>query len=121
MSLSTTLFTLFCGELVGTDEFGNKYYRNTKKRYERHGRERRWVVFKGSDEASKVPPEWHAWLHHTVKEPLTEQAAQAKEWQKIHLPNMTGTKTAYRPSGHDAVGGHRAAADGDYQAWTPGN
>ena len=33
MSLSTTLFTLFYGELVGTDEFGNKYYRNTKKRF----------------------------------------------------------------------------------------
>jgi NADH:ubiquinone oxidoreductase subunit len=32
---------------------------------------------------------------------------------------MTGTNRAYRPPGHVLAGGHRDAATGDYEAWTP--
>ena len=117
MSLRTWIYTLINGALVGMDEFGNRYYRGKGRKL--HGRERRWVVYKGELEASKVPPEWHAWLHFTVKEPLTEQAAKAKTWQKRHEPNLTGTPDAYRPKGHELKGGQRAPATGDYEAWTP--
>lgn len=117
MDVGTWLYTLMNGRLVGTDEFGNRYYRGKGKLL--HGRERRWVVYKGRPEASKVPPEWHAWLHHTTADPLTEKAASAHTWQQDHLPNMTGSSAAYRPSGHDYKGGDRAHATGDYQAWTP--
>lgn len=115
-SIGTWLYTLLKGEQVGSDEFGNKYYRNATPL---NGRERRWVVFKGRKEASKVPPEWHAWLHHTTDVPLSEQAAQPEPWQQPHIPNLTGTELAYRPSGSDARGGHRARATGDIQAWSP--
>ena len=69
MSIETRVYTWFQlltgrGELVGTDEFENRYYRCDRSRL--HGRERRWVLFKGEAEASRVPPEWHAWLHHTT-------------------------------------------------------
>lgn len=117
MSLGTRLMTLLLGELVGTDEFGNRYYRDRRRK--RHGKEIRWALYKGITESSKVPPEWHAWLHHTVDEPLAESAAQVRPWQKEHRPNLTGTLGAYRPAGHDAMGGQRAAATGDYQAWSP--
>ncbi|NQV57837.1 MAG: NADH:ubiquinone oxidoreductase subunit NDUFA12 [Rhodospirillales bacterium] len=117
MSLGTWIYTLVNGKLVGKDEFGHRYYRGMGRKL--HGRERRWVVYKGIVEASKVPPEWHAWLHHMVEDPLTEEAATAKDWQKSHLPNLTGTKAAYRPQGHDLRGGVRAPATGDYDAWTP--
>ena len=117
MHLRTWLYTLVNGDKVGVDEFGNRYYRGKGKTL--HGRERRWVVYKGSAEASKVPPEWHAWLHHTVDESLTEGAAKAKSWQKPHLPNLTGTPAAYRPAGHDYRGGRRAPATGDYEPWKP--
>jgi len=113
----TFLFTWLNGERVGTDVFGNRYYRSRRKR--RYGREQRWVLYKGSNEASKVPPEWHAWLHQMVEEPLTESAAQPRPWQKEHLPNLTGTDLAYRPSGHDRMGGKRAPATGDYEPWVP--
>jgi len=116
MTIGTRVYTWLNGTLVGTDEFGNKYYRNKKKL---QGRERRWVVYKGVTEASKIPAEWHAWLHHTVEEPLTEEATQAKQWQKEHLPNLTGTQNAYFPQGDARHGGHRPAATGDYQAWQP--
>ena len=116
-TFGTLLQTWFAGELVGTDELGNRYFRNRRRRL--WGRERRWVVYKGEDEASRVPPAWHAWLHHTTDEPLTERAALAKPWQKPHRPNQTGTPSAYRPPGHDLAGGRRPPATGDYEPWTP--
>jgi NADH:ubiquinone oxidoreductase subunit len=117
MNLGTQIYTWLFGEKVGSDQGGNTYYRN--RRAKRWGRERRWVLYKGVAEASKIPPEWHAWLHHLTEEPLIEQAKRARPWQKPHLPNLTGTPYAYRPKGHDLRGGHRAKATGDYEPWTP--
>ena len=56
----TRLITKLRGEGVGTDEFGNQYYQDRK--VAPNGRRKRWVVYEGDDEASKVPPEWNAWL-----------------------------------------------------------
>ena len=67
MSLGTTIYTWYCGNLVGEDEFGNKYYCNIKDFEETKAK--RWVIFKGSIEATKVPPHWHAWLHKSVDNP----------------------------------------------------
>jgi NADH:ubiquinone oxidoreductase subunit len=117
MNIGTLLLTWLTGERVGTDRFGNRYYRS--RRLKRYGRERRWVLFKGMVEASKVPPEWHAWLHHMSEAPLSEAAADRRPWQQEHLPNLTGTRYAYRPPGHDLRGGRRAKATGDYEPWTP--
>jgi len=116
MKIGTIIYTWLRGELVGTDEFGNRYYRNTKKR---RGKEQRWVIYKGEADGSAAPPEWHAWLHHTTDEPLTEKAAQMLAWQKEHEPNMTGTPEAYMPRGHDRRGGRHAPAHGEYEAWSP--
>ena len=117
MNTGTVIYTWLMGARVGTDEFGNRYYRGKGRRLQ--GRERRWVLYKSDAEASKIPPEWHAWLHHTSHEPLSESAAQPRPWQKVHVPNLTGTAAAYRPRGHDFRGGRRAPATGDYQAWRP--
>jgi NADH:ubiquinone oxidoreductase subunit len=116
MSIGTRLHSLLHGRKVGTDAQGNRYFEEKTKR---HGsvRQRRWVLFAGAEEASVIPPEWHAWIHYTVDAPIVEKSR--KPWQKPHLPNLTGTIAAYRPAGHDYQGGHRAAATGDYQAWTP--
>jgi len=43
----------------------------------------------------------------------------ARIWEKPAEPNLTGTPLAYRPPGALEVGGRRAAATGDYEAWTP--
>ena len=115
MSLGTKLYTLCFGQLVGTDRFGNRYYRGKKAL---HGRERRWVIYDGAPEASKVPPEWHGWLHATQAEPPKSEAKKQR-WEKEHRPNPTGTEAAYRPPGHVLVGGERAPASGDYEAWKP--
>lgn len=117
MSFGTRLFTRFFGELVGSDQFGNRYYLDRRTKGQK--RERRWVMYNGEVEASRVPPEWHAWLHRTVVDPPTVSAPQAQPWQKPHLPNLTGTSQAYRPPGHTLKGGHRAKGTGDYEPWVP--
>ena len=114
-TIGTLIYTWLNGELVGTDEFGNRYYR--AKSGEFYGRQRRWVVYHGSPEASKVPPEWHAWLHHLSDAPLDE--AQRHAWQQEHVPNLTGTRAAYRPPGSVLRGGRRKRGTGDYEPWTP--
>lgn len=129
MSLYTRLFTLLHGRLVGTDSAGNRYYEQRGVGVESHPdlgaskqrRRRRWVVYNGEAEASRVPSEWHAWLHYTVKLPPDPEvvAKRRRFWQKEHRPNATGTPGAYLPPGHSLAGGRRDKATGDYEAWTP--
>ncbi|MCC7305525.1 MAG: NADH:ubiquinone oxidoreductase subunit NDUFA12 [Alphaproteobacteria bacterium] len=102
---------------VGRDQLGNKYYR--AKPIKGYKRERRWVIYKGAPEASKVPPEWHGWLHHQTDRIPTEEESFRREWQKPPQQNLTGTNAAYRPPGHVLSGGRRDAATGDYEAWRP--
>ena len=83
----------FCGQEVGHDVFGNRYYRELKT--PQGVREKRWVMYVGEPEASKVPPEWHIWLHHTADAPIPDSARQS--WQKPHIENMTGTPDAWLP------------------------
>lgn len=108
----TFLTTWLSGVLVGTDEQGNRYYQSKDGR-------RRWVIYQGTVEASRVPPEWHGWLHHTFKEPPTVAPFKLKPWEKEHRPNLTGTPEAWRPQGSLAREGVRPRATGDYQAWQP--
>ena len=116
MNIGTWLFTKLNGNLVGTDALGNSYYEQRTIRP--NGRARRWVMYKGEAEASAVPAEWHSWLHYMTDRPIQESARRT--WNKPHQANPTGTPASYRPPGHDYQGGHRAAATGDYEAWTPG-
>ncbi len=105
-------------ERVGADEYGNVYYRAKPRAGYKH--DRRWVMYEGAPEASKVPPEWHGWLHHQTDEYPREGAESFRRpWQKPHQANMTGTNQAYRPPGHILEGGKRDKAAGDYTAWTP--
>jgi NADH:ubiquinone oxidoreductase subunit len=116
MTIGTRLYTWLRGEAVGTDPFGNRYYRSKNARSVRL--ERRWVLYQGEPEASKVPPQWNAWLHRTT-DVVPSGNEPARPWQKPHEPNQTGTALAYRPPGHTYRGGQRAKATGDYEPWRP--
>ncbi len=117
MTLGTRLFTLIKGVLVGSDTGGNRYY--TERRAVVGRRVRRWVIYDGAAEASKVPADWHGWLHYRTDEPPPADGHPRREWQRDHAPNPTGTIGAYRPPGHVLSGGKRDKATGDYQPWTP--
>jgi len=111
-TVGTLLFTRRKGELVGTDETGNRYYR------ERGGR-RRWVIYAGEAEASAIPPGWHGWMHYRVDEPPASYSP--REWEKPHQPNLTGTAGAYRPPGSVLNPKPRTPGkDTAYEPWTPG-
>ena len=104
--------------LIGTDEMGNRYYESRdNKSYD--GRKRRWVIYNGYAEASKVSPDWHGWLHYTFDEPPTAEPLKRRSWELDHQPNLTGTPLAWRPPGSLAAEGVRPAATGDYEAWKP--
>jgi NADH:ubiquinone oxidoreductase subunit len=121
-TFGTQLWTWRFGEVVGQDEQGNIYYRTKGRKIDPTlGFERRWVIYNGLAEASRIPPDWHGWMHHTVDVAPTEESYTAREWEKPHVPNMTGTPLAYRPTGSTLAAGRRPAATGDYQPWTPGN
>jgi NADH:ubiquinone oxidoreductase subunit len=121
-TFGTQLWTWRFGEVVGQDEQGNIYYRTKGRKIDPTlGFERRWVIYNGLAEASRIPPDWHGWMHHTVDVAPTEESYTPREWEKPHVPNMTGTPLAYRPSGSTLASGRRPAATGDYQPWTPGN
>jgi NADH:ubiquinone oxidoreductase subunit len=120
-TVGTSLFSALNGEQVGTDGQGNKYFRAKKKggRGTSDGLERRWVIYNGANDASRVPAEWHGWLHHTYDELPESHLPPPKIWEVDYTPNATGTPGAYRPQGALERGGRRAGATGDYESWTP--
>jgi NADH:ubiquinone oxidoreductase subunit len=119
-TIGTRVFTWWKGELVGEDQFGNRYYKEKGKPTGPVGRERRWVLYKGRPEASKVPPAWHIWLHYTTNNLPDQQHIEKAAWEEEHLPNLSGTDMAYRPGGAiNKPGGQRQKGSGDYEAWTP--
>jgi NADH:ubiquinone oxidoreductase subunit len=121
-TIGTALWSSLNGEHVGTDFAGNKYYR-AKKRVPAGqpfaGSERRWVIYAGSNDASNVPAEWHGWLHGSLEGVPESHLPPARIWETDYSPNATGTEAAYRPQGALERGGKRAAATGDYEAWSP--
>jgi NADH:ubiquinone oxidoreductase subunit len=116
-TLGLRWFTARKGERVGEDEFGNVYYR-APSRVPESIPEHRWVIYNGYAEASAIPPGWHGWMHHTVDTPPSETEYKARDWQKPHHENRTGTPAAYRPKGSIAAP-HLAEPKPDYQPWQP--
>jgi len=115
-SLNTRFYTWRKGELVGSDEAGNTYYRAPSAVPDSIA-ERRWVIFNGYSEASAIPPGWHGWMHHRTDTPPGKSTSY--EWEKPHQPNFTGTAAAYRPPG-SIVGANRPEPPApDYDAWKP--
>jgi NADH:ubiquinone oxidoreductase subunit len=97
---------------VGRDERGNIYYQSKKG-------DRRFVIYNGANDASRIPPEWYSWMHKQIDDVPDRALPPAPKFLAAPFPNLTGTPYAYRPSGSLERGGVRQAASGDYQAWTP--
>jgi len=90
---------------AGSDEFGNEYYQNKKGK--------RFVVYKGIAEPSKVPAKWHGWLHYTTDILPMQINTKKNSWEKIHIPNLTGTKNAYFPKSS------QSSKTKPYKSWQP--
>ena len=107
-TVGTFIYTLFKGKFVGIDQSGNKYYSNSEGK--------RWVIYKNNVESSKIPPEWHSWIHFlTTKKPSAD--LKKFSWQKQHEENLTGTKKAHKPEGSLVSDSKKSMKR--YETWKP--
>jgi NADH:ubiquinone oxidoreductase subunit len=109
-TLGTQLFTWRKGTKVGEDEQGNIFYQSADDK-------KRWVIYNGDLEASRIGADWHGWLHHTWDQPPNKLPLKHRAWEKPHLENQTGTPTAYVPAG--SLRRVDPVARRDYEAWQP--
>ena len=89
-TFGTFLKTLIFGKYVGSDDYGNKYYKNKN--------DERWVIYSKNIEATKITSDWYLWIHHTVDK-IPDKHTEDKKyiWQKKHLENQTGTENSFKP------------------------
>jgi len=106
MNFINNFFIKFSCQKVGDDEFGNQYFQ--------HKNGKRFVVYNGIAEASKIPAQWHGWMHHNSDLAPVQINTHKFAWQKTHLPNLTGTKNSYSPK--NSVVKKTSAT---YEAWKP--
>ncbi len=104
--LNHLVISFFCKK-VGEDQYGNKYFQGRNTNY--LGKKKRYVIYHGVVEPSKVPPLWHAWLHYLSDE--VPSTIDKYKWQQEPIPNCTGTKFSYSPS--------RGKVSADYSKWEP--
>ena len=98
-NFADALKQLYSGELIAIasrtsnklEEFGNKYYSDSKGK-------KRWVIYKKRVESTKIPPNWHSWIHFQTKN-KPNLKRQLFSWQKQHEENLTGTKREHKPDG----------------------
>ena len=97
LSYNSWFFKIYCNffaKKIGVDNYGNQYFQKKKTSQKNNFRQRRFVIYKGNVEASKIPQEWNAWLHHITNE-IPDMKANKPSWIKEHIPNLTGTPFAY--------------------------
>lgn len=110
-TIGTRIFTLRKGIKVGQDNAGNVFYQSADKC-------KRWVHYSGANDASKITPDWHGWLHYTWDDAPSNTPIEHQSWQQPHQANLSGTAVAYVPDGslRAAVGN---VSNQHYQAWHP--
>ncbi len=104
-TFGTKIKTILFGKLVGEDNSGNKYYESKSGK--------RWVIYNGEVEASKIPSEWYSWMHHTGNKIENSHELDKYSWQKEHMPNQTGTENSYHPKKNKS----KNASNKKYTSW----
>ena len=85
-TFGTFLKTLFFGKYVGSDQYGNKYYKSKN--------DERWVVYSKNIEATKITSDWfYGYTTQLIKFPVMKKKKFL--WQKKHLENQTGTSNQF--------------------------
>ncbi len=69
--LQTLITTYFIGELIGEDDYGNKYYQKKILFGKNKKTPKRWVIYKG--ESTHIPANWFGWLHYTEEKFLQQK------------------------------------------------
>lgn len=104
---------------VGEDEFGNRYFEEKSEKIS--AKKKRFIIYHGQVEASKIPATWHRWLHYTTDKIPVNVNCHKYSWQKIHLPNLSGTLYEHSASASINKKGDRKLVSSDFEAWNPNN
>ena len=112
-TVGTAIVTRMRGREVGRDELGNIYYVSRKNPA------RRWVIYDGSNDGSRVPPNWQLWLRGSIEDLPSIAMPPVRKFQVKPTANLTGTIEAFRPGGALGSSGVRPASTGDYEPWVP--
>ena len=102
-TFGTRIKTILFGKLVGKDSQGNKYYESKDGK--------RWIIYSGTVDASKIPIEWYSWIHFMPNKIQKNHDLKKYDWQKPHQPNLTGTSAAYYPNKN------KNATEKKYKTW----
>lgn len=103
--LGLLFYTKLLGTLIGCDAFNNRYYQlkfSTK--------EKRWVVYNGVNDPSKIDASWFSWLHFMTD---THPSKSHTNWR----PNSTGTKFAQKMI--TSIENIPQTALNCYESWSP--
>ena len=106
-TIGTKIYTKFFGNFVGTDEYGNNYFKSSNGT-------KRWVNYNGVCDASNISPAWHSWIHKTTdKVPSFEK-------NNLSMSNIDDTYTEIKKNGkHYPNNFKNNSIFNDYESWKP--
>ncbi len=107
----TIIIAQLFAKKMGQDQFGNLYFEH-KKHVISTGKKKRFCIYNGTPESSRVPAMFHSWLHYITDDINAIKFLSKYSWQKDHTINMTGTEKAYKIDKTKIKQLH-------YQSWRP--
>ena len=106
-TIGTKIYTKFFGNFVGSDEYGNNYFKSSDGT-------KRWINYKGICDASSISPSWYSWLHKTTnKVPSLEKDNLLKKNIKDNY-TITEKSKKYHPNNSK-----NHLIFNDYESWKP--
>lgn len=113
----TRIHLIFFARFIGEDEYRNKYFQSNKRK-DYLSRYKRFCIFNGKVEASKIPAEWHSWMHYNAEAPISYKK---QFWMKSHTPVLTGTVYAFTPNSNSSTNIYEKTNAKKNQNYTPWN
>ncbi len=98
MKFLVRIYLNFFGKKVGEDAYGNQYFETNRK--DSFGRKKRFCLYNGKPEASKISPEWFPFMHYQIEAKDVLKNPKQYKWQKPALPNLTLSDVKYLPKNH---------------------
>lgn len=98
MKILVKIYLKLFATKVGEDEYGNQFFE--LKRTDYLGRKKRYCLYKGYVEASKISPEWHPFMHYQIAAKDVKTTYKQYKWQKPAIPDTTLSNYKFLPKNH---------------------